>query len=174
MPRRKTPSARLNRETRDLGLVRRTSGEVPECPKVAGKVMVPRVREWWATFWASDIAGATLDADLPALVRLFELYDQRERLLAVYLKEPFSTGSTGQLVLHPAARELASLDGRIERLEGAFGITPDGRLKLGIVMGAAAKSLEELNRAFNGRAADDGDDEDDDPRLRLMNGGEGA
>lgn len=166
MPRRKAPSERLNRETRDLGLVRRTSGAVPECPKVAGKVMKPRVREWWDTYWASDVAGAALDADLPALIRLFELYDQRERLLVVYLSEPFTTGSTGQLSMHPAAREIASLDGRIERLEVAFGITPDGRLKLGIQMGAAARSLDDLNRAFSNPA----DVDEVDPRLRVIEG----
>lgn len=133
--------------------------------------MVPRVRAWWAAFWASDIAGATLDADMPALIRLFEMYEQRERLIAVYVVEPFATGSTGQLSMHPAAKEIASLDARIERGEGSFGITPDGRLKLGIVMGAAARSLEDLNRAFaDARNAD----VDDDPRSRVIEGGESA
>lgn len=166
MPRRKNPSERLNRETRDLGLVRRTEGAVPDCPKLGGKAMSARVRGWWDTYWASDIAGAALDADLPALARLFELYEQRERLLAVYLEAPFATGSTGQLSMHPAAKEIASLDARIDRLEAAFGLTPDGRLKLGIVMGAAARSLDELNRAFTSTA----DDDEHDPRLRVIEG----
>ena len=171
MPRRKTPSARLNRETRDLGLVRRQAGAVPAPPKVGGKAMSKRVRDWWTSYWESDVAGAVLDADMPALIRLFELYDVRERLMAVYVVEPFSTGSTGQLSMHPAAREIASLDGRIVQLESAFGITPDGRLKLGIVMGAAAKSLDDLNRAFNADVGDDEGDEVDPRRLRVVDDG---
>ena len=113
----------------------------------------------WSSFWQSDLSGLVLAADRPALARLFRMYDMRERLERVYQKQPFSVGSTGQLVSHPASKEIASLDGRILALEDRFGITPMGRLKLGVTFGAAAKSLEALNAEF-------GDDtEDEDPRT---------
>jgi len=169
MPRRKPASARQNRETRDIGLVRQQTGKVPECPPMAdGTAMLPATREAWAAFWASDVAGLVVDADVPALGRLFGLYDLRDRMMRAYLSEPFAAGSTGQLKIHPAGTEVASLDARILQLEDRFGITPAGRLKLGIVLGAAAKSLEDLNASFLDDGDDDGDGtEDVDPRQPL-------
>lgn len=161
MPRRKPASERQNRETRDIGLLHLTRHGMPAAPKVGERVMLAPVRESWEKFWRSDIAGAVLEADMPALIRLWSLYDMRERMLRAYMRKPFETGSTGQLVVHPAAREMASLDKRILPLEDHFGITPHGRLTLGIALGAASKSLEEMNRAFE----DDPDEsEDADPR----------
>lgn len=170
MPRRKPATARQNRETRDIGLARRRAGAVPVCPKVNGKPLLAETRQAWATFWESDVSGLVLDADRPALERLFGMYDVRERMLRTYLAQPFSTGSTGQLKMHPAAAEVASLDGRIQALEDRFGITPAARLKLGIVLGAAAKSLEDLNATFLDDADEAGDEVDEDPRLRVIEG----
>lgn len=119
--------------------------------------------ERWNTFWQSDVAGAVTDADWPALQRLFEDYDMRERLLRAYMRKPFEKGSTGQIVVHPAAREIASLDKRIEALENDFGKTPAARLALGIALGAAAKSLEQMNHEFDSDDRPD-DDYDVDPR----------
>lgn len=168
MPRRKPASARANRETRDIGLARLARSGVPECPKPNGKPMLAVTRAAWATFWGSDVAGLVLDADRPALDRLFSLYDLRERMLRAYLKTPFSTGSLKQVTIHPAAKELASLDGRIVALEHDFGITPAGRLKLGIVLGAAAKSLEAMNDAFNDDSDEDSGEELDPRKVTYI------
>lgn len=168
MPRRKPATARQNRETRDIGLVRLRQHGVPPCPKLNGRPMLVCTQRAWASFWSSDVAGLVLDADRPALDRLFGMYDMRERMQRTGLAEPFSAGSTGQLVVHPALKEVASLDARIQTLEDRFGITPAARLKLGIVLGAAAKSLEDLNASFTSDDAE-GDDEED-PRLRAIPG----
>lgn len=169
MPRRKPATARQNRETRDIGLVRRANGTVPDCPKVNGKAMLPAVVAAWSMFWSSDVAGLVVDADRLALERLFGMYDLRERMMRTYLVEPFSSGSTGQLKIHPAGAEVASLDARILQLEDRFGITPAGRLKLGIVLGAAAKSLEEMNATFNEDTEQQAGTYED-PRLRVIEG----
>lgn len=166
MPRRKPATARQNRETRDIGLVRRQEGRVPECPKLGGKAMLAETVRAWARFWESDVSGLVVDADMAALERMFGMYDMRARMMKEYLKSPFSAGSMGQLKAHPAAAEIASLDSRIVALEDRFGITPSGRLKLGIVLGAAAKSLEDINAGF----LEDTDDQeqDHDPRLKII------
>lgn len=163
MPRRKPASARANRETRDIGQARLAKAGAPACPKANGKPMLAVTQTAWTNFWRTEVAGLVVDADRPALDRLFGMYDLRERMMRAYLADPFSRGSTKQLVVHPASREVASLDGRIQSLEDRFGITPAARLKLGIVLGAAAKSLEAMNDAFS----DDDEDDievDDDPR----------
>lgn len=156
MPARKPPARRQGRGTADLGVL--TAGAVVR-PQLAGpgRPLLRTTQQAWATFWRSGMAGLVEDADLPALVRLFRMYDARERAERVWAAEPFAHGSTHQLVAHPAAKVIASLDGRIDRLEPRFGITPKGRLELGVTFGAAARSLEELNRDF---AADDQEEED--------------
>lgn len=113
-------------------------------------------RESWAAFWASELASLVLPADRSALVRLWSLYDMRERMLRAAVVAPFVEGSTGQMTTHPALKEVGSLDGRITALEDRFGITPKGRLALGITMGAAAKSLAEMNRQFSAGSTADG------------------
>lgn len=166
MPRRKPASARQNRETKDIGLARIHARLVPPPPHPAkGKLLAQTVKDW-DTFWASDVAGTVIDADLVALRRLFQMYDARERAVRAWLAAPFTLGSTKQLQNHPAASVVASMDTRITKLEDRFGITPLGRLKLGIVLGAAAKSLEDMNRDFSDE--DDDDESSIDPRLAQV------
>lgn len=166
VPRRKPASARANRETRDIGLVRLVEHGVPECPTLDGLPLLAGTQSAWELFWRSDVAGLVVDADRPALRRLFEYYDLRERMLSAFLAEPFTTGSTGQTVAHPASKEVASLEARIQALEDRFGITPAGRLKLGIVLGAAAKSLEDMNASFLNQGHDQVNERD--PRVRAV------
>lgn len=137
---------------------------IPDVPRHHKKPLLARTVKAWEMFWTSEISGLVVDADREALDRLFCLYDTRERMQRTFLEKPFTTGSTGQTVVHPAAKEVAALDERILRLEDRFGITPSARLKLGIVLGAAARSLEEMNRDF-----DTYEEEDDvDPRSNVI------
>lgn len=147
----------------------RPASKVPPAPHPANSKLLAETTKAWTAFWTSEISGLVQDPDRPALVRLFRMYDQRTRLERVVLKTPFVTGSTGQLTMHPGAKEIASLDGRILQLEDRLGITPMARLKLGVTFGAAARSLEDLNRDFR---EDDGEEEagtqEADPRLRVI------
>lgn len=117
----------------------------------------------WDAFWDDPmLAPLVRNADMPALVSLFELYDERERAWRAYRSERAVTGSTGQLVVNPFGKHALALQSQIDKLEERFGITPASRLKLGIAMGAAAKSLEDINRAFED---DEPDDDEQDPRV---------
>ena len=165
---RKSPERRQRTQTRDagdVGLAVVTDGDTPAPPHPSGRKLLKTTVDQWEGFWSSPLAKLITDADRPALERLFHLLDTRERLQRIYLKDPFTTGSTGQVVSHPAAKELASLDGRIAKLEGQFGLTPKARLDLGVSFGAAAKSLEQLGRDFD-KDMDGGDDVDDDEDPR--------
>ncbi len=164
---RKPPDQRQRRNTPDIGNVQAITSVAPDAPQRAdGKPILAAVRAAWVEFWDSDLSGLVLPADMPAMVRLFRMYDSRERMERAYLDAPFSTGSTGQVVIHPAAKEVASLDGRITALEDRFGITPMGRLKLGVTFGAAAKSLEAINADFDS----DSHEEEPDPRVIEISG----
>ncbi len=140
----------------------------PPHPATGPKLYVETVAQWHA-FWGSDVAGAINEADMPALTRLFRMLDERERYSRITRKEPLSKGSTGQVVVHPLSKQIASLDSRITSLEDRFGITPRARLGLGLQATGLRKSVEELNREFaaeedleliEGELVDD----DEDPR----------
>lgn len=170
-PPRKPADRRIRRGTRDVGEVARlptSAAHIPPPPHPGGgaKLLASTV-EAWEAFWTDEVAGLVKPADRPALARLFGMYDERERMARAFRKQRMTTGSTGQLVVNPAAREMAALDARIEKLEARFGITPKARLDLGMALGAAAKSLDEINRSF-----DDDDDRDEgdelDPRLGAI------
>lgn len=162
---RKTPETRQRRNTPDIGNAEKAAGPAPTPPHPESRKLLVQTVRAWNEFWASDLSGLVLTADRPALARLFRMYDLRERMERQLLKQPFVLGSTGQLVSHPAAKEIASLDGRIVALEDRFGITPLARLKLGVTFGQAAKSLEAINADFD---LDEEEDAQADPRLRAV------
>lgn len=166
MPARKPAERRQGRGTDDVGAVETTAPrKIPPAPHPSGRKLLASTVTAWTTFWQSKMATLVEPADQLALARLFRMYDLRERMERTLLAKPFVEGSTGQIVVHPAAKEVASLDARIDKLEPRFGLTPKGRLELGITFGAAVASLEEINRGFD---EDDGTDQEEDPRRRAI------
>jgi P27 family predicted phage terminase small subunit len=164
---RKPPNRRQGRGTADVGKVVQIPTRIPPAPHPPKrKLLVATVRAWEA-FWKSPQASLVNDSDHGALERLFHMYDMRTRLERLVLSSPIVKGSTGQPVMHPAAAEVASLDARIDRLEPRFGITPKGRLDLGIAFGQAAKSLEGMNAEFDEDDTED-DVDDEDPRRSAI------
>lgn len=170
MSQRKPPETRQRRGTPDAGSSAELAlVEAPELEPYTVKVegiaveldILPVVHDAWAAFWESDVAKFVKRVDHHSLRRLFRMYDQRERMEEEFMADPITLGSQKQLVAHPAAKIMASLDARISQLEARFGITPKARLELGITVGEAAKSLDSVNAAL-----DPGDDieEDEDPR----------
>jgi hypothetical protein len=70
-------------------------------------------------------------------------------------------GSQGQPVASPLFKVAMALDSEVRALEDRYGLTPAARLKLGIRLGEAARSLEDLARDLD-------DDWDEDERRRLL------
>ena len=104
----------------------------------------------WDKYWGSQLAQATeIETDLPAITRLFTLYDERERAYRAFRKQRFIKGSQGQIVLNPIGRHMNTLDAEIRQMEDRLGLTPRSRLQLGITFADAAKSLEDLNESLN-------------------------
>ena len=50
--------------------------------------LTKEVQEWWADFWESPIASAMRPTDVPAITRLFQMYDELERTRAAILEDP--------------------------------------------------------------------------------------
>lgn len=144
---------------------RRASPEPPEA-------LSDGLKELWRVFWASQLADLVIEADYGAFLRLFQLYKQRESYFQVGSDDPVVTGSTGQLVLSPLIREVDALDVKILALEDRFGLSPRARLQLQVTLGDAADGLTKLNQAL--RAAQQPDEEPEEPDIRLAVGGDAA
>lgn len=163
MPAKKPADRRQGRGTTDLGLVAMpVQLERPDPPDN----LLSETVDLWESFWASDEAALVKPSNYPALSRLFAMYDQRARCeAAVRDTSMLVIGSTGQPVANPLLAQIASLDTRILAIEDRFGQNPAARLKLGVSFLQGAKTLEDLNRAFDSR---DDEAEEDDPRLRAI------
>ena len=124
-------------------------------PDAAAPAPPPGLRKagkdaWARLWWLNGRANPKpfLESDAALLVRLCQAYDERDELRRVIRKEGrFSTGSTGQIVSHPAVDQLRTLEALITRWEGLCGLTPLDRGRLGMVTAEAESKLE----AFLGR-----------------------
>jgi P27 family predicted phage terminase small subunit len=161
--RRQRRNERTSTERAGVGLVALPGGKIE--PPSAPTGLLKASREDWAAFWRSPLGSLVVEADYPALRRLFTLYDERFRAYQGFRKARLVAGSMGQTVLSPLFAAMKSMDAEIRALEDRFGLSPIARLRLGVALGEAAKSLEELNRGLD----DDLDDEPAaDPRVRVV------
>lgn len=159
MPRPPKPrTLRQNRERRDVGVIA-LQGDAPPVPNAPPGILAS-LRRAWSDFWASSLAQVVVPAsDMQALTRLWRLYDERERAYRAGRAERLVEGSQGQPRLNPLLRYVADLDAEIRQLEDRFGLTPLARLRLGVVLGEAHRSLDDLNALLEA--------DDDETDLRL-------
>jgi P27 family predicted phage terminase small subunit len=135
---------------------------VPE-PPTSPAGLLKTTRDRWAAYWFSPVAKlADPVSDLPALERLYRLYDDLERShRAVKATGHMIEGSKEQLVMNPLLRHMQTEMAEIRQLEDRFGLSPRARLSLNFTLGQTAKTLADLNSEFVGG----GEGDDDDPRL---------
>jgi hypothetical protein len=75
--------------------------EAPQRLPVLPAMAEARPFDAWRTFWRHGIAQLVAPIDVLAIRRLFALYDARERTWRLFLKNPLTPGSKGQLTMHP-------------------------------------------------------------------------
>ncbi len=153
----KPPGRRQRRNQTGVGLVAVREGDLPALRTPPTALLKPQ-QEAWEAFWRSPLAGLVMDADLPALHRLFRLRDEWQRCFEASRGERLVSGSTEQMVLHPLYKHMTTLEKAIESLEAQFGLTPLARLKLGVTFGEAKRSIAEINAAA---AAEEGEESDE-------------
>jgi hypothetical protein len=129
--------------------------------------LLKATREDWVEFWRSPLGSLAVPADIPAVRRLFTLYDERTRAYNGYRRKRLVLGGNKQQALNPLLAAMGMLDKEIRALEDRFGLTPMARLRLGVALGEAARSLEDLNRGLDDDPDDDAG-EDADPRVRVV------
>ena len=92
----------------------------------------PETRAAWRAFWRSEMAAVAVAVDLPAIHRLFAMYDQHARAMEVVGKALVVKGSTGQIRANPLADLALKLEASIARLEDSLGLSPAARQRMGI------------------------------------------
>jgi P27 family predicted phage terminase small subunit len=125
--------------------------------------LLPATRRMWREVWDSPASNRVGSHHLPAIGRLFRLRDQFERAAAVMDAAMMVKGSLNQIRVNPAADYMTKLAAAIDRLENELGLTPMSEARLGLVVGQAEMTLEELNAAVSRNLA-----ADEDPRLALL------
>lgn len=162
-PAPKPANRRQRRNATGVGLVPRMDTTVAVLAPPPPARLTKAQQERWAKLWASPLARLIEQSDMPALERLFGLYDMVARAERATRGKWLERGSTGQLVAHPLLKEASTWRKEILELERQFGIGgPLSRLKLGVEFGNAHRSLSDLNAEIE---ADDDDAEDQDFRV---------
>lgn len=130
MPRqRKPPEQRRHRGTKDVGEIRPRTGRVPTAPTEWAEA----TKKAWRDFWKSAVASVVDEkSDMPAISRLFTLYDERDKLAPMIQNAPLVKGSQGQLRLNPLCSRMEQIDAGIASLEDRFGMSPKARLSTGM------------------------------------------
>lgn len=150
----KPDGERQGRAKRKSGLVIAFSQRTVDVPAAPSGLLVATRREW-DSYWASHVSNATIDADMPAVERLFMLRDEWRRCFRVYREHRLVEGSKGQARINPLADQAHRLEQAISKLEAELGLTPLARARLGLTMGEAQLTLDQLNDAAVQLEADD-------------------
>lgn len=141
-----TPKSADRRQRRNRGhelqLLPRGMIEPPPPPPR----MLKATRDSWAEFWTSPLAASVdLASDLPGICRLFEKRDEYRRAFKEYRKCRMVEGSKKQPVLNPMGKVMNDLEKDIRQLEDRYGLSPKARAQLGITIGTAKRTLDDLN-----------------------------
>jgi P27 family predicted phage terminase small subunit len=123
----------------------------PKAPRIpaANKAWSPAIRSQWRALWKDPLSGSFAATDMPALHRLFWMRDRWLRAMILTEESITVKGSVGQIRLHPLADYCSKLAADIIRLETELGLTPMARARLGITIGEAMDSLDEINAKWS-------------------------
>ena len=119
----------------------------PLVPPPAPRGLLAGSRRHWHDLWRSPVAR-TWDrgSDLPALIRYIANLDRWLRYEKLVVQAPLVRGSTGQLRPNPLARRMDALEDQMRSAEDRFGLNAVSRLRLGIEVLDARRSLRDLQR----------------------------
>ena len=152
------PADRRQRRNKRPELVSHEGGGVKVYPAPRG--LLAKTTRDWDEFWLSPLSKSVLPTDVPALERLFQLRDDRERAHRGVRNHPMIEGSQGQAVMNPLHRQITSYDAEIRQLEDRFGLNTKARQQMGHTLAQAALTLDDLNAQM---LADEADEPD--PRI---------
>lgn len=131
------------------------AGEVPAVAPRPNPKWLAVTKSSWETFWTDDVASALTPSERDMVRRAFALRDRAERCFRRYDDQPYVDGSKGQPVANPALADALALERAAVALEDRLAMNPKARVALGLEIGKAALTADELNR----RALQETDDD---------------
>jgi hypothetical protein len=184
MPQPKKPPDKLQRRNKPKVIESPVGvAAVYEEPPLAPPELSEELLDEWVDLWSSELA-LTWDrkSDLAGLRRLFRMRQMVEGYeLSVFSNStvydadmkpidmvPLVQGSTGQMVVNPLLKECSDLRKQILALEDRFGLSPAARLKLGIALGDAQRSLGAMNASLTAGFQGARNSDEVDPRLNAI------
>lgn len=124
----------------------------------------------WEDFWADRPALLLTPSSKVVLLRWIDALERQARALRAADADPLVTGSTGQAALNPLYRLAESCRATIVDCEKQLGIGGVNASALGLAAITERRSLADLNAKY-GTPAGGEPDRDDDPRIRVIDGG---
>ena len=98
--------------------------------------------ELWDTLWRLGV-GVYAEAHVPTITRYVHLTQERRHFRAIIKAEGWTVvGSQGQSVIHPIARQLRDVEGKLMSLEDRLGLSPEASLRLGIATAEVKSKLD--------------------------------
>ena len=121
-------SAELRQGNANLATLQTTADiDIPDAPKD----FTPFGRRLWIDIWTAGKNAYQPLTDCHVVARYVSLPQRRRALRELLETEGWlSEGSTGQLVIHPAAKLLDSVEGKLALEDRS--LSPEARLRLGI------------------------------------------
>jgi len=161
MPRTKKPAGTAvdTRNGRRLELAQITGGRF-DAPEGLSEDAVTL----WSAYWDDPVAAVQTPVDRGVLLRWIAEYDRYLRLIAQADRSPLVTGSQGQDVANPLYKIADRALMACERAEKQMGMGALNRSSLGITVGAAQKSLQDMNARYGGEG-DQAETQRPDPRV---------
>ncbi len=148
---RKAPNAIAGHRTKatPFALVPSTVVDI-EPPPATPRGLLARSRGIWDRFWGCELSDhVDRGADLYRVERWIRAVDELERAWRTYRSARLVTGSMGQVRINTIWRVVQDCEAFVAKAEEQLGMTPLARARLGLTLGQAGNTLEELNRRMN-------------------------
>lgn len=149
MSRPKPPATRQGKSntTPTLDAAHAVPIAVPDPPGSLGEVG----RRVWVDVWTAGAKAYQPTTDSFIIERYASLQERRAILQDLISRDGWtSTGSMGQVTIHPAAKLLTEVEGRLGPIEDRLGLHLEARLRLGV---AVVEAQSALDRFLNEEAA---------------------
>ena len=110
-------------------------------------------RQRWDGFWQSNVSGLVdLKRDGERLENWIRSVHERERLWALWSRQPLITKTNGEIQGNPLWRAIKDLTGTIERAEQQFGMGPLNKMRLTGALDQAEAAEVSIERRRETRA----------------------
>jgi P27 family predicted phage terminase small subunit len=118
---------------------------VPEPPRG----LSDKSQQAWIRLWSSPIARVMLpQLDAETIEMLLRMRDERDTEFRLGKRQRMVIGSQGQPVINPLISHAIVMQKEIRALEDRLGLNPAARLKLGVLLGDATRSIADVNEEF--------------------------